>query len=67
MSDREFAFTMLAERCGQVLAYRDVYTKEVFVASKNYLFNGCESRKEYEMLVRELFSHQCEIKNELLR
>lgn len=67
MSDREIAYILLANKCGQVLKIRGLYTNDVFRGAYNYLFNGCKSRSEYELIVRELFNNDAYNRNILLR
>ena len=57
MSDREIAFIMLANKCGNVLANANLYPNDIFNIACNYLFNGCKSRHDYEYLVTFLFEN----------
>ena len=66
MTDREIAFIMLANKCGEVLANPNIYPKDIFNISYNYLFNGCKSRGDYEYLVTFLFEDNW-IRKELLK
>lgn len=66
MSDREIAYILLANKCGQVLKIRGLYTNDIFNGAYNYIHGGCKSRSEYELTVRELFSNDAYNRNILL-
>ena len=66
MTDREIAFIMLANKCGEVLANPNIYPNDIFNISYNYLFNCCKSRGDYEYVVTFLFEDNW-IRKELLK
>lgn len=57
LSDREIAFILLADACGKVLAYPNLYPKQIFHIAYRYLHNGCNTRYEYEYLVNVLIEN----------
>ena len=66
MSDREIAFITLANKCGIVLANKNVYPSDIFKIAFRYLFTGCKSRGEYEYLVNFLIDNP-DFRRELLK
>ena len=66
MSDREIAFITLANKCGIVLANKNVYPSDIFKIAFRYLFIGCKSRGEYEYLVSFLIDNS-DFRRELLK
>ena len=66
MSDREIAFIMLANKCGDVLANIGLYPSVIYNIAYDYLFNGCKSRYDYEFLVTFLFENNW-VREELLK
>ena len=64
--DRDIAFYLLYNACGKVLAYSNLYPKDIFPIAYRYLNNGCKSRKEYEYLVNTLIDNT-DIREELLK
>ena len=66
INDRELAFIILANACGQVLANRNLYPEDINGIAYRYLFNGCKSRYEYEYLVNFLIDNLT-IRKELLK
>ena len=66
ITDRQIAFIILANACGKVLAYSNLYPNDIFSIVYRYLNNGCESRKEYEYLVNTLIDN-ADIREELLK
>ena len=57
LSDREIAFILLADACGKVLGYPNLYPKQIFHIAYRYLHNGCNTRYEYEYLVSVLIEN----------
>ena len=55
--DRFIAFKLLADKCGKVLGYRELYPDEIFWIAYSYINGGCKSRKDYEYLVNFLFEN----------
>ena len=66
MTDSEIAYITLANMCGKVLAYNDLYPHDIFLIAYNYLFSGCNSRHEYEYLVNFLIDNP-DFRKELLK
>ena len=66
INDREFAFIILANVCGKVLANRNLYPEDINKIAYRYLFSGCKSRYEYEYLVNFLIDNLT-IRKELLK
>ena len=66
ITDRQIAFIILANTCGNVLAYSSLYPKDIFPVAYRYLNNGCKSRKEYEYLVNTLIDN-ADTRKELLK
>ena len=66
MTDRYITFKLLADKCGKVLGYRELYPDEIFWIAYAYINDGCKSRKDYEYLVNFLFEQE-EIREELLK
>ena len=66
ITNREVAFIVLANKCGKVLANKDVYTIDIFKIAYNYLFGGCKSRGDYEYLVNFLIENPT-FREELLK
>ena len=54
ITDRQIAFIILANTCGKVLAYKDLYPSDIYEIAYRYLFEGCKSRGEYAYLVNFL-------------
>ena len=44
MSDRYIAFKLLADKCGKVLGYRELYPDDIFWIAYAYINGGCKSR-----------------------
>ena len=57
INDREFAFIILANSCGKVLANRSLYPEDINKIAYRYLFSGCKNRYEYEYLVNFLIDN----------
>ena len=55
--DRYIAFKLLADKCGKVLGYRELYPDDIFWIAYSYINGGCKSRKDYEYLVNFLFEN----------
>ena len=55
MSNREYdllaAKFMLAERIGEKIQYKELIPTCIFIATMDYLNNGCKSRSDYENMV----------------
>ena len=66
LSDRQIAFIILANTCGKVLAFKDLYPTDIFEIAYRYLFKGCRSRGEYEYLVNFLIENP-DTREELLK
>ena len=56
-NDRDIAFYLLYNACGKVLAYCNLYPKDIFPIAYWYLNSGCKSREEYEYLVYTLIDN----------
>ena len=41
ITDRQIAFIVLANKCGKVLANKDVYPADIYKIAFRYLFVGC--------------------------
>ena len=54
LTDRDLAFIILANTCGKVLAFKELYPTDIFEIAYRYIFDGCRSRGEYEYLVNFL-------------
>ena len=57
MTDSEIAYITLANMCGKVLAYNDLYPHDIFLIAYSYLNNGCRNRSDYEYLVNFLIDN----------
>ena len=57
LTDRDIALIALASACGKVLAYEELYPRDIFEIAYRYLFEGCRSRAEYEYLVNFLIEN----------
>ena len=66
MTDSEIAFILLANACGKVLAYKDLYPHDIFLIAYSYLNNGCRNRSDYEYLVNFLIENP-DMREELLK
>lgn len=66
MTDREIAFILLANACGKVLAYKDLYPHDIFLIAYAYINKGCRNRNDYEYLVNFLIDNP-DFREELLR
>ena len=66
MNDNEIAFILLANACGNVLAYKDLYPHDIFLIAYSYLNNGCRNRSDYEYLVNFLIENP-DMREELLK
>lgn len=66
MSDREISFVLLSNKCGRVLANKNLYPQDIFKIAYRYLFTGCKCRGEYEYLVSFLIDNP-DFRNELLK
>lgn len=66
VDDRYIAFKLLADKCGKVLGYRELYPDDIFWIAYAYINSGCKSRKDYEYLVNFLFENN-DWREELLK
>ena len=66
ITNREISFIVLPNKCGKVLANKDVYPTDIFKIAFRYLFVGCKSRGEYEYLVNFLIENPS-FREELLK
>lgn len=66
MTDSEIAFILLANACGNVLAYKDLYPHDIFLIAYSYLNNGCRNRSDYEYLINFLIDNP-DMREELLK
>ena len=66
LNDRYIAFKLLADKCGKVLGYRELYPDDIFWIAYAYINGGCKSRKDYEYLVNFLFENN-DWREELLK
>ena len=66
LTDRNLAFIELANACGKVLAFKELYPTDIFEIAYRYIFDGCRSRGEYEYLVNFLIDNT-DIRKELLK
>lgn len=66
MTDSEIAYITLANMCGKVLAYNDLYPHDIFLIAYSYLNNGCRNRSDYEYLVNFLIDNT-DMREELLK
>lgn len=66
MTDSEIAYITLANKCGNVLAYKDLYPHDIFLIAYSYLNNGCRNRSDYEYLVNFLIGNS-DMREELLK
>ena len=41
LTDRDIALITLANACGKVLAYEELYPTDIFKIAYRYLFEGC--------------------------
>ena len=57
LTDKEIGLLLLASKCGKVLAYQELYPRDIFEIAYRYLFEGCRSRGEYEYLVNFLIEN----------
>ena len=66
LNDIQIAYITLANMCGKVLAYKDLYPHDIFLISYAYLNNGCRNRSDYEYLVNFLIENP-DMREELLK
>ena len=66
ITDREIAFLTLANACGKVLAYKELYPSDIYEIAYRYVFEGCKSREEYAYLVNFLIENTT-FRKELLK
>ena len=66
LNDIQIAYITLANMCGNVLAYKDLYPHDIFLIAYSYLNNGCRNRADYEYLVNFLIEN-LDMREELLK
>ena len=66
LNDIQIAYITLANMCGKVLAYKNLYPDDIFLIAYAYLNNGCRNRADYEYLVNFLIDNP-DMREELLK
>lgn len=66
LNDIQIAYITLANMCGKVLSYKNLYPDDIFLIAYAYLNNGCRNRNDYEYLVNFLIDNPV-MRKELLK
>ena len=55
MNDREVATYLLYEGANKVLNFETLHPRDIVEVVKDFLYDGCKTRKDYELMVRYIF------------
>lgn len=57
MSEREIATILLYERANKIVNFPTLHPKDIVEMVKDFLCDGCKSRKDYELIIRYIFAN----------